>query len=366
MSSLIEIEIDQRLDAANGPALERQLTDYVAQGARHLRLNMSRVEFMSSAGLRVLATVFRQLKDLGGSMQVVNAHPNAARVMELAGYGSLLQSDAPDEAVAATDIYETDSARLEVFPMAGHNYQVTPADGSPCVVDSRNEGFPLGFGVGQVAVESDGDLLPPGLFLRIGSLVFHQNSVMTSPDYLQASGLLKPEIRANDGLFMAGGPSIMMRAETQQGVEAIQLEDLLDALVSQHDGPAVLVAALRVTGLELICLRSHPQGGSHMIPAASLGAANGLQLLMVGLAADVRHLPEFLRPLAFLRSGTMAFAGGALLTHRAVFPHGPFEPALLLDRLLAVPMLSLSQLVGDAGAGLGLRLSGGVLWSGSI
>ena len=86
----VEIKLKGRMDAG----LERPCRPRPG-GMRAVRphcisLDMAEVDYISSAGIRILVLYARQLKAIQGSFSVVNASQPVRRVLELAGLDSLL------------------------------------------------------------------------------------------------------------------------------------------------------------------------------------------------------------------------------------------------------------------------------------
>lgn len=72
-----------RLDSSTGDALESFLAENVTDGIEKLVLDFSGVDLISSKGLRVLVSAYKNLN--GGTMEVVNANPAVREVFRLSG-----------------------------------------------------------------------------------------------------------------------------------------------------------------------------------------------------------------------------------------------------------------------------------------
>ena len=51
-------------------------------------MDLSKLEYISSAGLRVLLQTFRSMK-MGGVMRIINANPITKKVFDVTGFGSI-------------------------------------------------------------------------------------------------------------------------------------------------------------------------------------------------------------------------------------------------------------------------------------
>ena len=58
------IHVDGNTDSASADEFEKKVMEVIDAGARHLVLDLSKVPYMSSAGLRVLQHVFDKLRSL--------------------------------------------------------------------------------------------------------------------------------------------------------------------------------------------------------------------------------------------------------------------------------------------------------------
>lgn len=75
------VQVGGELDAYSAPALE-QLLDAEPDGA-DLRLDLSRVSFIDSTGIRVIVTVDNRLRDAGHRLVVVDPSPSVLRLLQL-------------------------------------------------------------------------------------------------------------------------------------------------------------------------------------------------------------------------------------------------------------------------------------------
>ncbi len=86
-----------RVDAVTSDKLEQSLLGLVAQGEAKLVLEMRAVEYISSAGLRVLLRLARKQKERSGRIVLSSLGPAVRQVFELAGFVSLFEMEASRE-----------------------------------------------------------------------------------------------------------------------------------------------------------------------------------------------------------------------------------------------------------------------------
>lgn len=81
---------DGRLDAVGAPSLEACGKQLVQEGAKRVLLDMGKVVYISSAGLRSLLVLVKSLKAAGGTLVLCQLAPAVHEVMEFSGFHSIL------------------------------------------------------------------------------------------------------------------------------------------------------------------------------------------------------------------------------------------------------------------------------------
>lgn len=82
------IELAGRLDTITAPALEKAINHDIGD-VKNLVLNMKRLEYISSAGLRVLLSTQKKLQKIG-SMKLTNVCEDIMEVFEITGFVNIL------------------------------------------------------------------------------------------------------------------------------------------------------------------------------------------------------------------------------------------------------------------------------------
>ena len=82
------IEIVGRLDTITAPALDKTINNDI-EGAKNLVLDFKRLEYISSAGLRVLLGAQKKMQKIG-SMKVINVCEEVMEVFEMTGFADIL------------------------------------------------------------------------------------------------------------------------------------------------------------------------------------------------------------------------------------------------------------------------------------
>ena len=82
------IELVGRLDTTTAPALDKTITNDI-EGTKTLILNLKSLEYISSAGLRVLLGAQKKMQKIG-SMKVTNVCEDVMEVFEMTGFADIL------------------------------------------------------------------------------------------------------------------------------------------------------------------------------------------------------------------------------------------------------------------------------------
>ena len=82
------IELVGRLDTTTAPALDKTINGDV-EGTKNLVLDFKNLEYISSAGLRVLLSAQKKMQKIG-SMKVTNVCEEVMEVFEMTGFADIL------------------------------------------------------------------------------------------------------------------------------------------------------------------------------------------------------------------------------------------------------------------------------------
>ena len=84
----LEIALEGRLDTTTAPELENELKACM-DGATELTLDFSQLDYISSAGLRVLLSAHKTMSKKGG-MKVTNVNEIVMEVFDVTGFADIL------------------------------------------------------------------------------------------------------------------------------------------------------------------------------------------------------------------------------------------------------------------------------------
>ena len=87
--SALELALEGRLDTVTAPDLEKALTP-IPEGVNTLVYDFSKLDFISSAGLRVMLRAYRSLP-MGGKTKVMNCNPVVKEVFSVTGFSEIVE-----------------------------------------------------------------------------------------------------------------------------------------------------------------------------------------------------------------------------------------------------------------------------------
>lgn len=85
---VLNIALSGRLDTTTAPELEGKLSE-VLEGVKDLVFDLKELEYISSAGLRVLLATQKTMNKVG-TMKVINVAPSVMEVFEITGFVDIL------------------------------------------------------------------------------------------------------------------------------------------------------------------------------------------------------------------------------------------------------------------------------------
>jgi len=91
-----------RLDSNNAAAVETEILEHLAAGSTRIVMDFAGLDYISSAGLRVVLVVAKRLKQAGGTLVLCRLPAHIREVFEISGFLSILTTkDTREEALAA-------------------------------------------------------------------------------------------------------------------------------------------------------------------------------------------------------------------------------------------------------------------------
>lgn len=97
------IEVSGRIDSSNASEFEDAFNSLTNDGRYNLVLELSGIDYMSSAGLRAMVAALRECKKHRGDLRLANPSPRMQEVLDLAGLDAVFTIY--DDATAAVGSY---------------------------------------------------------------------------------------------------------------------------------------------------------------------------------------------------------------------------------------------------------------------
>lgn len=83
--------LDGSLDTTTAPEVGRQLEERIAAGLTKAIVDLTSVEFVSSAGLRILLVAAKKLRSAGGDLGVCGLNETVQEVFDMSGFSTILK-----------------------------------------------------------------------------------------------------------------------------------------------------------------------------------------------------------------------------------------------------------------------------------
>ena len=87
-AAAVTVALEGRLDSMTAPALETELKA-LTDGALEIVFDMEKLEYISSAGLRVLLSAHKVMAKTGG-MKIIHSNETVMDIFEITGFSDIL------------------------------------------------------------------------------------------------------------------------------------------------------------------------------------------------------------------------------------------------------------------------------------
>ena len=276
-----EFQLSGRLDAESAPGLQQAIDDAIRQGIHSFILDLSDVNYVSSAGLAVLVKSHKQLQKIGGFFGAGGIHGPALEVIQLTGLGKVLLCDLREVRQRMkpevrpgdeTGRQWTDTGiLLESQSLSASGPMRLKLVGDPTRV---SEGMVRESDVSQVTFGSDAYAVGIGgfgnvfqdCFDRLGELIAIAGAVAVLPtagqaraDYHLQHGDYVPSAYVATGVTWSGQYDRQIQFEIEDSDRAVGLSALLQTVLTDFDVPAAACVLLaETTGFVGTSLRKSP------------------------------------------------------------------------------------------------------------
>jgi anti-anti-sigma factor len=371
---LVELEVQGRLDGYWADHLASALDEAIRQGSHHVRLDLSQVAFLSSAGIGILVKFYNQLKGIQGSLAVSKSSEQVRKVLEVSGLKDVLLAKvapAPEPSIGAEGAQRAAARKLpfaskpmaqieepgvmfDVYALAPESRLRCHVVGDPSLLEGcrfRKEHcqtmeFPdstFAIGLGALGEHFEDCQRRFGEFIATaGAVAYLPTDGTNMPDYLVAAEKSVPDVQVCYGIACeepnAQPFTRLVRFEAKKEPGSVTLFHLVEACLDLADTERIgIVMIAESAGLMGAALRRSPA------LAASEDALFQFPLirdwltftaersytrstaLVVGVAArrDAEALAPLIRPLG--RGGSKSGRPIAGHFHAAAFSYSPVQ-----------------------------------------
>jgi anti-sigma B factor antagonist len=86
-----------RLDTQTSPDVQMQLAQLIEEGATKILVNLKKLDYISSAGLRVLLITAKRLKTIDGELRICSLNEVVKEVFDISGFDRILSISASEK-----------------------------------------------------------------------------------------------------------------------------------------------------------------------------------------------------------------------------------------------------------------------------
>ena len=333
------IRAEGRLDASWATYFTETLLAQIRQGRHRLILDAEPMAFLSSAGIRALLRVYKELKAVDGEFRIIQATAFVEQTLRTSGFQMWLAQGPPPDlppAGALEEAGEAGQTGIERYqlnekavltaaePVCWRPWQQVDPDRVKTLTFDR-DAFCLGIGSAAATFEEARGRF--GEFLVVaGHVVFQPPDEQSPPDYLIPEQRFLPRMQCLQSLSWTGEMRHLIRFSPTDSTPFYPMSALMALVLDQTGGrPAGFVAAGEIEGLVGAALIRSP---GHITGQGPIGFP------------EIRDWLTFCGERSFARqqallAGVVAAAAGPLFpapadasktvahVHAAVFPYRP-------------------------------------------
>lgn len=94
---VLVLRMQGRLDAVSSPTAEKQVFDFINNGRHKILFDFAQIDYLSSAGMRMLLSVTKKLKTLSGKLVLCSVSVNVMDVLKMSGFDHVLELTKTEE-----------------------------------------------------------------------------------------------------------------------------------------------------------------------------------------------------------------------------------------------------------------------------
>jgi anti-anti-sigma factor len=277
----LELHVSGRLDNESSSQLMNAIDDAVRQGSHAVMLDLSEVNYLSSAGIGTLVKAHKQFQALRGFFGVVAVSPEGAEVIRLTGLTKTLLADCArmrGSTIAGTDSVQPEfriaaaaEMNYEIYDVASGTTMSCEVIGDPALLASDNytdrhcqsidcPTSTIGIGLGAFGRDFSDCTNRFGEFLAVGGATAQQpTNVTCKPDFQRMLGDYVPRVQMLYGIKCTGDFANLIRFERHTDENQLTLSALADQMLTlSNTDLAAMVFLAESTGLIGAALHRSP------------------------------------------------------------------------------------------------------------
>ncbi len=390
---ILHINAVGRLDASWSDYFTDTFLGYIRNGDHELVINAAEIHFLSSAGIRSLVRIHKELMKLNGRFQITNANEFVVSTLQMTGFGMWLTTSVvqPDEE------FSSEIDEVEKLPENCYALPVT----KPMTIKKNENWIPwkkvdsdhithlhfpsntFGLGIGSpVSTEAFENLLFGDFLAACGNVVYQRPEEKSKPDYLLKLENYVPDLYAIQSWYAEGEMSHLLRFTPNEDGTPVTLSDLVkQTFAVKSASQTVFVILAEIDGLVGAHLIQSPTKIGDSEPPSGLKMRDWLsfsgerihakeQALVVGIASNSFDINN-----SRSNQSPSSLPGLAIHAHAAVFPYQPLQNGQInleeqVQKFLnGPPPKALLHLIEDNRPGNGLGESSfirGAIWFASV
>lgn len=101
--NVLILRISGRLDSLSSQEIEQSIARLIAEGQARILLDFTRVDYLSSAGMRMILATFKKIQGISGQMALCSVGDGVMNILKMSGFDELLH------------VYSTKKEAMQLF-----------------------------------------------------------------------------------------------------------------------------------------------------------------------------------------------------------------------------------------------------------
>jgi anti-anti-sigma factor len=270
--SYLVIALKGRLDAAWADCFTQTVLGFIREGKHHLLIDASEMVFLSSAGIRSLLMLHKELLKVSGEFSIVSPTEFVKQTLDTSGFKTWLEKGWPQDLPPAGEksqqdktegsgiknyIIKKDAFLTALNPARWLPWQAVTPDITATV--SLTEDLCL-FGIGSAAADFELARNHFGEFLAVaGNVAFQPPDEDSPPDYLISEKQFVPDMQCIQALGWTGEMTRLIRFAPTGDRSSFTISFLIESMLEKIQGNAAgFVISGEIEGLVGTCLIRSP------------------------------------------------------------------------------------------------------------